>query len=69
MERMKWIEDLDVRGVCTQGIVLDGGFIRISTASYREAASNRTAQGGSAAASSRFFSPFRCWDAGSETCF
>jgi hypothetical protein len=37
MERMKWIEDLDVRGICTQGIVLDGGFIRTCIASCRVA--------------------------------
>jgi hypothetical protein len=48
MERMKWIEDLDVRGVCTQGIVLDGGSIRTCTAWSPPAASRPTTRAGSA---------------------
>jgi hypothetical protein len=32
MERVEWIEDLDVRGFYTQGIVSVGAFIRISIA-------------------------------------
>lgn len=47
MKRMKWIENLYVRGVCTQGIVLDDGIIRISTASFRVAAYPRVIPPGS----------------------
>jgi hypothetical protein len=47
MERMKWIEDLDVRGVCTQGIVLDGGFTRTFTASFQQAVSRGIIRAGS----------------------
>ena len=60
MERMKWIEDLDVRGVCTQGIVLDGGFIRIFTVSCPAAASAPTEHAGFPAGRVHFFYQCRC---------
>jgi hypothetical protein len=55
MERVKWIEDLDVRGVCTQGIVLDGGITRIYTVWFRPAAFPPIARPGSAAGNGSFF--------------
>jgi hypothetical protein len=39
MERMEWVEDLDVLGFCAQGIVSVDGIIHMSTASFRPAAS------------------------------
>ena len=53
---MKRIENLNVRSVRTQGIVRDGGIIRMSTAWFRPAAWLRTAADGSVH-SPRFFLP------------
>jgi hypothetical protein len=46
---MKRIENLNVRGVCTQGTVRDDGIIRISIAWYRQAALHLTKRAGSRA--------------------
>jgi hypothetical protein len=46
IERMKRIENLDVRSVCTQGIVRDGGIIHISIASCQPAAWRLTRRAG-----------------------
>ena len=46
MKRMKWIEDLYVRGVRTQGIVLDGCITRIYTVWSPAAASRPTVPDG-----------------------
>jgi hypothetical protein len=59
MERMKWIEDLDVRGVGTQGIVLDGGTTPICIASFRPAVSLPIACAGFDPTNDSFF-PARC---------
>jgi hypothetical protein len=55
MEGMKWIEDLDVRGVCTQGIVLDGGTTRIYIAWFPPEDSLPTTRHGSAAGNGSSF--------------
>ena len=46
MERVELIEDLDVRGFCTQGTVGAGGCILMCTAWSRQADSPPTASGG-----------------------
>jgi hypothetical protein len=45
-ERVERVENPDVRAFCTQGIVGVGACIRISTASFRAAASAWMARGG-----------------------
>jgi hypothetical protein len=46
MERVELIEDLDVRGFCTQGTVGAGGIIRTFTVLFQPAAWRRTIRGG-----------------------
>ena len=58
MERMKRIENLNVRSVRTQGIVRDGGIIRMSTAWFRPAASRPIRRAGSIHVP-RFFLPVK----------
>jgi len=55
VERMKRIENLNVRGVRTQGIVRDDGSIRACTALYQLAVYPWTARDGSSAASGSSF--------------
>ncbi len=62
MERVKLIEDLDVRGFCTQGTVDAGGIIRTFTASFPQADCRPITRAGSTLAIGSF-SPSRYWGA------
>jgi hypothetical protein len=46
MERVELIEDLDVRGFCTQGTVGAGGSIPTCTASFQPAVFHQTTRAG-----------------------
>ena len=62
MERVKLIEDLDVRGFCTQGTVDAGGIIRTFTASFPQADCRPITRAGSTLAIGSF-SRSRYWGA------